>query len=162
MKDLISILKEKVLVSDGAYGTMLHEMGLPPKLLPEIWNLEMSEKITTLHAFYIEFGADLITTNTFNANPFRLRHFGLTSELETLIMAAVSCAVKAREDTGADIYIVGSVGPSGEFLKPFGELEFDEALLGYKRVFRAFERSEVDAVAIETITDLQELRAIQV
>ena len=160
MRSLISLLKERVLVSDGAYGTMLHEMGLPPNLLPEVWNLEMSEKITMLHKFYIEFGADLITTNTFNANPFRLRHFGLINELETLIAAAVSCAVKARKDAGADIYIAGSVGPSGEFLKPFGELEFDEALLGYRRVFRAFERSEVDAVTIETITDLQELRAI--
>ncbi len=151
---------EHVHISDGAYGTMFALRGLDPEKISEVLNLYSPLTVRQLQIDYIESGADLITTNTFNANPFRLKHYGLGGKLREIIKAGAGIAEEARKVSKKDVIICGSIGPSGEFLKPFGETEFDALYRGYSETVKAFDGTACDMLIIETITDLLEMKAL--
>lgn len=143
-------------VFDGAMGTMLHQAGLKPGQCPELWNIEEPAKITAIHRQYVAAGATIIETNTFGANRIKLSHYGLESKVAALNTAAVTAA---REAAGIQTKVAGSVGPTGKFIAPLGDLSFDSAYEVFYEQISALDQAGIDYIIIETIIDIQEMRA---
>ncbi|MCX7779385.1 MAG: homocysteine S-methyltransferase family protein [Negativicutes bacterium] len=144
-----------IYIFDGAMGTMLQEAGLTAGQCPELWNLEQPAKISAVHRAYLEAGAHIIETNTFGANRIKLSHYGLEKQVEAINQAGV----KAARAVGERALIAGSVGPTGKFISPLGDLEFDEVYDIYYEQIAALDKAGVDMLIIETIIDIQEMRA---
>jgi 5-methyltetrahydrofolate--homocysteine methyltransferase len=145
-----------IYIFDGAMGTMLQNTGLPPGYCPELWNIQQPESVTAIHKRYIDSGADIIETNTFGANRIKLTHYGLQDKVSLLNTAAVQAA---RAACGPNTTIAGSVGPTGKLIVPLGDLTFDYAYDVYFEQIRALDQAGVDMILIETIIDIQEMRA---
>lgn len=143
-------------IFDGAMGTMLQQAGLPLGYCPELYNIDQPEIITAIHRQYIASGATIIETNTFGANRIKLQHFGLTDKVSELNKSAVQAA---RLACGPHTKIAGSVGPTGKFIAPIGNLSFDEAYDVFYEQICALAEAGVDYILIETIIDIQEMRA---
>ncbi|KAB2951793.1 methionine synthase [Heliorestis acidaminivorans] len=143
-------------VFDGAMGTMLQEAGLKPGQCPEKMNLDNPDAITAIHRLYVEKGAQILETNTFGANRIKLAHYGLADQVEALCYGAVQAARKA---CGPNTEIAGSVGSTGKLIAPLGDLTFDDAVDVFKEQIGALDRAGVDYIIIETIIDIQEMRA---
>ncbi len=143
-------------IFDGAMGTMLHQAGLAPGECPEAWNITQPEKITAIHRQYIEAGATIIETNTFGGNRIKLSHYGLENKTTAINTAAVAAA---RLAAGTHAQIAGSVGPTGKFIAPLGDLSFDTAYDVFFEQISALDQAGIDFIIIETIIDIQEMRA---
>lgn len=141
---------------EGAMGTMLQQSGLQPGSCPELWNIEKPEIITKIHRQYIESGADIVESNTFGANRIKLAHYGLSEKVAQINTAAVNAA---RQALGPNTKIAGSVGPTGKFIAPLGDLDFDTAYDVFLEQITALDTAGVDKIIIETIIDIQEMRA---
>ncbi len=161
-KDLLAVLKKKVLLCDGAMGTMLQSYGLQGST--DLLNLipEAVDTIKDIHFQYIEAGADIIITNSLGSNPLKLEQLGKTSELEEINRQAVLSVKDAidrfREKTNdnKDIYIAGDVGTSGRLLEPYGDTKFSDIVDSYKLQISSLLKNGVDFILIETIIDLNE------
>jgi len=141
------------LVFDGAMGTLLHERGLQPGECPEFWCVDRPDDIREIHRLYKNAGANVLETNSFGANRYKLEHYGAAHRLEELNRAA---ARLAREVAGDDCHVLGSMGPTGAFLEPYGD-ETEEAFLDtFRRQAAALHEGGADAVIIETMTCLEE------
>ncbi|MBC7320312.1 homocysteine S-methyltransferase family protein, partial [bacterium] len=151
----LDALKERILVCDGAMGTMLMRYGLTSGGCSEEWNLSKPEVIEEIHRLYIEAGADCIETNTFGANRFRLSAHHLEDKVRELNIAGARIARKTAQDR---VFVLGSIGPTGRILEPFGDLSLDSAYEAFKEQAMALEEGGVDAIIIETMGDLQEAR----
>jgi len=149
-------LGREILVFDGAMGTMLQGRGLPAGACPDAWNLERPADVVAVHREYVEAGAHIIETNTFGATPIRLSHYGLQDRCRDITVAGVRCA---REAAAGRAWVAGSMGPLGALVEPLGELSFDEAYAQFAAQARAFAEARPDFIIIETIADLNELRA---
>jgi 5-methyltetrahydrofolate--homocysteine methyltransferase len=155
-KNLIELLHQSVLVADGAMGTMLHKYGLQAGSCPEEWNLSHPDIVQSIHRQYFDAGADLVETNTFGANRFRLEFHGNSDKVSELNRRAAELACSVRP---AGKFVAGSVGPTGEFLEPLGTLSFEKLEETFREQMTALQTGGVDLIIIETITDLQEARA---
>jgi 5-methyltetrahydrofolate--homocysteine methyltransferase len=144
------------LLADGATGTMLMAAGLPAGTPPELWNVEQPEKILALHRAYLSAGSQVILTNTFGGTPTKLGKAGLAARAHELNLAA---ARLARQAAGSMAFVAGDLGPTGELMKPFGSLTFDQALQDYAEQAAALAEGGVDLLWVETMTDLQEAKA---
>lgn len=145
-----------ILVADGATGTQLQKAGLKPGDSPERWNLENPEAIRALHRGYIEAGANVVLTNTFGGARFRLARHGLAGQAREINAAA---ARLAREAAGDSVFVFGDIGPSGELLKPLGKLTYEEAVAGFAEQAGGLLAGGVDAILIETMSDINEAKA---
>lgn len=154
--DLKEMLGRDVLVFDGAMGTQLQSRGLPAGGCPELWNLERPEAIRAVHADYVAAGAQILETNTFGALPCRLAHYGLQHRVQEINAAAVRIA---REAAAGRALVAASVGPTGLLIEPLGETSFQEAYDNYAAQAAALGEAQPDLIIIETIADLNELRA---
>jgi 5-methyltetrahydrofolate--homocysteine methyltransferase len=141
------------LLADGATGTMLQAAGLPVGEAPERWLLDNPNAIRSLAAQYVAAGSDLIYTCTFGASRVGLRRCGLEDKFDLLNRTAVRLA---REAAGPDAFVVGSIGPTGEMLEPYGEFSADEARASFAEQAALLAQAGVDALVCETFTDLQE------
>jgi len=150
-------LGKRFLIFDGAMGTMLQSVGLAPGVLPESLNISAPEKVEHIHSAYLAAGCDIIKTNTFGANPIKLR--GSSLSLESVLGSAFEIAKKAVSGCGRKAYIAMDAGPLGKLLAPYGELSFEEAYEAYAATFRFAEGFGADLILIETISDLYEARA---
>lgn len=153
--DVREKLKNDKLIFDGAMGTMLQNRGLKIGQLPEALNITSSDVVIDIHKKYIKAGADIITTNTFGANKYKLIDSNYT--VKEVIDAAIGNARKAIEDK--DIYIALDIGPIGELLEPMGTLSFQEAYDIFKEQVISGVENQVDLILIETMTDLYEAKA---
>ncbi|MBE6718949.1 MAG: homocysteine methyltransferase [Ruminococcaceae bacterium] len=145
-------IKNKRLYFDGGTGTVLQSMGLKAGETPEEWNITNPDKITALHEAYLDAGCNIIKTNTFGINKDKYNNY------EELIKKAIQCAknaVKGRKDK----YIAFDIGPSGRLLKPFGDMEFDEAVSLFASNVKVAEKCGVDLILIETMNDSYETKA---
>ena len=155
MKKIAERLKTgKILISDGAWGTFLYAKGLGPSECPELWNIDHSEDVEDIPASYIKAGADMVETNSFGANSFKLSHYGLADQASKLNEAA---AVISRKAAGNTKFVLGSVGPTGKILM-MGDVNPEEIYEAYKEQVIALEKGGVDAIIIETMSDLDEAK----
>lgn len=148
-------MTDKFTILDGAMGTTLQKMGIKPGQHPDVLSVTNPEMITKIHKSYIESGADIIYTNTFGANEYKLEGSGYS--VEEVISAAVSAAKKAAEGTGARVAL--DIGPIGMLLEPSGTLGFEEAYRMFRRQIICGAQCGADIIVIETMTDLYEVRA---
>lgn len=156
MNDIMTRLGHKPLFFDGAMGTILQEKGLAPGEAPELWNLQRPEDILAVHRAYLDAGADIITTNTFGANPFKCRENGV--EAEAVISAGVRLARQAVEQAGHGAVAL-DIGPTGKLLFPMGDLAFEDAVEAFAQMAGAGAAAGADCVLIETMNDLYEVKA---
>lgn len=153
MGTMIEALKVKeVLVSDGAWGTMLQKRGLSAGECPEEWNISHQDDVYAVAKSYIEAGADIILTNSFGGHPLKLRHFGFEEKAREFNRTA---AIISREAAGDTHLVLGSIGPTGALLM-MGEVTPEEMYDGFALQAQALKEGGVDALCIETMSDLEE------
>jgi 5-methyltetrahydrofolate--homocysteine methyltransferase len=134
---------------------MLQSQGLPPVTTFEEYNLSHPEAVAEIHSAYCEAGAEMIGTNTFGANPLKLKKAGLADKAYLLNYEGARIARKAAPK---DIFVFAAIGPSGEFLAPLGEIAPEEMYEVYKSQIRALVEGGVDILSLRTFTDLEELK----
>jgi len=155
--DILTRLQSgSVIVADGAMGTMLQAAGLPIGMSPEAWLLESPDPVCGVHRAYVEAGANLILTCTFGGTRVRLERAGLAERLAEVNRRAVEIA---REAAGGDVYVAGDIGPLGEFLAPLGKITYEQAVEIFAEQAAALAEAGVDVLYIETMSDLNEVRA---
>ena len=155
--DILSTLKSgRVIVADGAMGTMLQAAGLPIGMAPEAWLLENPDPVIGVHRAYVEAGADLILTCTFGGTRTRLERPGLSERVAEVNQRAVEIARKAA---GGEAYVAGDIGPLGEFLAPMGKITYEQAVEIFAEQAAALAEAGVDALYVETMSALEEARA---
>lgn len=153
--NILEKLKTSLVFFDGAMGTELQKKGLKTGELPECLNITNPEAIEEIHLSYLEAGCDVISTNTFGANPLKFS----AQELEAVVSAAFDCAENAvKKAGGKKHYIALDIGPLGKILKPFGDLPFEEAVECFAQVVRQG-RNRADLILIETMNDAYETKA---
>jgi 5-methyltetrahydrofolate--homocysteine methyltransferase len=146
-------------LADGAMGTMLFDQGLESGGSPELWNLEHPDRVEAIHRGYLEAGADLILTNTFGGNRFRLALHGLEARVAEFNRAGAQLARQAAQGLGDHAVVAGDIGPSGGILEPLGDLAYAAAVDGFAEQARALIEGGVDVMWIETMSDLEEVHA---
>jgi 5-methyltetrahydrofolate--homocysteine methyltransferase len=151
----IERLDSEILISDGAMGTMLSSVGFPPGESPEKWGLQNETKLRAIHEAYVKAGADIILTNTFGANAFKLAKFGLADEIDFINRAAAELAVSVA---GENVYVAGDIGPSGEFMEPLGLIAESQMRDAFAQQAKALADGGVDIIIIETMMDLNEMK----
>ncbi|MDD5086106.1 MAG: homocysteine S-methyltransferase family protein, partial [Candidatus Omnitrophica bacterium] len=160
MDNILEELKKRVLVYDGAMGTVLQARGILKKgMCPESLILDNPSAILKVHEEYVSAGADIIETNTFGANRLKLKEFGLEGKLEKINYKAVELARKAARDKA---YVAYGFGPLGKMLEPLGDLSFDAAVGLFREMIEAVARAKPDLILIETMTDIKEAKAAAV
>jgi len=153
MKSLLAELqKQRLLVSDGAWGTFLHQRRLEPGECPELWNVTHRGDVLSIAKSYIDAGADMILTNSFGASPFKLKHYGLAERTLELNEAA---AMISREAAGEDHFVLGSIGPTGVMLM-MGDISEQELYEGFAIQAKGLQNGGVDAILVETMSALDE------
>ncbi|MDY3974491.1 MAG: homocysteine S-methyltransferase family protein [Veillonella caviae] len=146
-------------IFDGAMGTMLQQSGLKEGDCPELFNVEQPHIVQEIHEAYLKSGSDIITTNTFGACSLKLADYGLQHRVEEINTAAVKAAKAAIQAVNPKARVAGSMGPTGLFIEPLGNISFDEVYETYKEQALALIAAGVDFIIIETIIDIQEMRA---
>ncbi len=152
---IAAFLKKRILILDGAMGTELQKRGMPSGVCPETWGLEHPEIVRAVHAAYARAGSDIVYTNTFGANRLKLAEFGL-ADVRGINRRLASLA---REAVGKDVLVAGDIGPTGQFVEPFGPVGFDEAVTIFREQAEGLLDGGVDLFVIETMMDIQEARA---
>jgi methionine synthase I (cobalamin-dependent)/5,10-methylenetetrahydrofolate reductase len=156
MQSFTEALEQRVLVCDGAMGTMLYSKGVFINKSFDALNLTRPELVEEVHQEYVRAGADLVETNTFGANRIKLGSFGLADSL-----AAINAegARIARRAAGERAYVAGSIGPLGIRIEPWGKTGVDEAREYFREQARALAEGGVDLFVLETFRDLNEIGA---
>lgn len=152
----LQAIAERVLVLDGAMGTMLQARGLRPGQSPEELNLTLPEVVAGVHREYLDAGADIIVTNTFGGSRAKLEHYGLQDRVAEINARAVAIA---REVCGDRAYVAASIGPTGQFVEPVGDVSFDEMAAIFREQARALVDAGADSITLETFLDIKEIRA---
>ena len=143
-----------VLIFDGAMGTLLQSRGLAPGQSPEHFGLERPQAVAAAHRDYLQAGADVITTNTFGGTAFKLGR-DVRVQAFNARMAEV-----ARKEAGDHRFVVGSVGPTGQMVRPLGNVEFTELVLAFREQIRGLAEGGVDCILAETHFDVSEAKAV--
>lgn len=153
-KLLEKIAEGRVLISDGAWGTFLHQKGLKADECPESWNLERPGDVMEIASSYVEAGADIVLTNSFGGSPAKLEGYGLRDQCYELNLAA---ALISKEAAGDNALVLGSMGPTGKMVF-MGEISEEELLEGLKEQVKGLAEGGADGIVIETMSDLEEAR----
>ena len=160
--ELLNLVKQRVVLFDGALGTMLITRGLSSGVAPEKWNVEKPEVVKEIHRAYFSAGSDVVQTNTFGGNRFKLRDKQLEDDLVRINETAVKLA---REVCPPGKFVAGDVGPSGQLMAPFGPFSVGEMEAVFAEQGRVLVEAGVDLISIETMFSLEEalaaLRAIR-
>ncbi|MGH9385007.1 MAG: bifunctional homocysteine S-methyltransferase/methylenetetrahydrofolate reductase [Vicinamibacterales bacterium] len=158
----MSALDDRVLVCDGAMGTMLYAKGVFINRCFESLNLTQAKLVGEVHDEYLRAGADVIETNTFGANRMKLRGFGLggqVSEINAAGARIARAAVGRHRTSDAHAYVAGAIGPLGVRIEPWGKTGVDEAEAMVREQAQALFEAGVDLFVLETFRDLNEIGA---
>ncbi len=155
---MLSRLAEGPLLCDGAMGTMLYSRGVPLDACFDVLNLNNPGLVQGIHAEYIEAGADLIETNTFGANRFKLAVHGLDARVREINARGAKLARSVRDSRGREVFVLGSVGPLGKYLAPIGTISAADARAAFREQAEGLLEGEVDGLIVETFSDHQEIR----
>jgi len=155
--ELKAFLQENTVYLDGGMGTLLQAQGLPLGELPERWNLTHPTAVQDVHKAYFDAGSHIVATNTFGANALKFTE----TELDEIICAAVSNARAAASasKSAQGKWVALDVGPSGKLLKPYGDLDFEDAVELFAKTVRLGVKYGVDLIFIETMNDSLECKA---
>ena len=165
-------LCRELLILDGAMGTLLQSRGLKGGDIPETWNITHADDLVEVHKSYLRAGSDIISTNTFGCNRFKLEKCGYTvDELATAGIKLAKRAIReyveeynASADSKnvkniSDYYVALDIGSLGKLLAPVGTLSFDEAVDAFKELIIAGDKAGADLILCETFTDNYEMKA---
>jgi homocysteine S-methyltransferase len=156
IQPFLEALHERVLVCDGAMGTMLYAQGVFINRSFDALNLSDPRHVLAVHHAYAQSGADVLETNTFGANRIKLRAFGLAERLHEINETG---ARLARDGAGGSAYVAGAIGPLGIRIEPWGRMGQDEAHEYFREQAQALLAGGVDLFVLETFRDLNEIRA---
>ena len=157
MRNFSEEIGESILILDGAMGTQLQEKGiLKTGDCPDYLNVTHPKEISEIHKSYLNAGADIIVTNTFGANPIKLSEFGLEDKVYEINFQAVKIAKSVVKDKG---FVSLSVGPTGKFIEPVGDVSFDYMNDVFKKQVKPAIDAGVDLFSLETFMDIKELKA---
>jgi len=150
--NILDEIKTRVLLCDGAWGTLLQQKGLQPGECPELWNLTRRDDVLDIARSYIEAGADIIETNSFGGSRIKLSQYGLDDKASLINETA---ATISREAAGPDRHVAGSIGPTGKILMT-GDVTADELYEAFSEQAIALEKGGADIIIIETMSDAEE------
>jgi homocysteine S-methyltransferase len=156
MNDFIESLSTRVLVCDGAMGTMLYAKGVFINRSFDALNITSPDLVGAVHEEYVRAGADIIETNTFGANRIKLGSFGIADKLHAINLEGARIARRAADGRA---YVAGSIGPLGVRIEPWGKTGIDEARDWFEEQARALAEGGVDLFVLETFRDLNEIGA---
>ena len=154
----LDLLANQTILADGAMGTMLHARGIGfDKCFDEL-NMTNPSAVAEIHREYIEAGAQLIITNTFGANRFKLSKHGLQDDVVEINKASVDLARRVVSASFKDVLVAGDVGPLGVRIAPFGRVQPEQAREAFAEQIKALAEAGVDLIVIETFSDLYEIQ----
>src|SRR3970282_68477 len=151
----LETLDQRVVLADGAMGTMLYAKGVFINRCFDELNLVMPSLVKDVHNGYRKVGCEVLETNTFGANPVRLLKYGLSEKMREINLAG---AQLARASAGDQLWVAGAVGPMGIRIEPLGPTSFDEAKENFKQQIPALVDGGVDFIILETFYDLREIQ----
>ena len=154
MRDLLSEVEKRVLVSDGAMGTMLYTKGVFISRCYDELNISNPQLVREVHLDYLNAGADILETNTFGANRTKLMTHGLAEQTGEINAQGARIA---REVAGTDVFVAGAIGPLGIRIEPWGKTSIEEAQTVFREQARALAGGGIDAFVLETFFDLNEV-----
>jgi 5-methyltetrahydrofolate--homocysteine methyltransferase len=149
------LLKRKIIILDGAWGTELYRRGMPDNAVPEVWGMENPEVLKEIHSEYKKAGADIIYAATFGANRIKLG----SRKIKNVKQINKELCQIAKAAAGKNCLVAGDIGGLGLFVEPFGELSFEEAVDIFKEQVSGQLAGGADLFVIETMIDIQETRA---
>lgn len=154
---ILDYIKEKLLYLDGGMGTLLQARGLQPGEFPERWNITHPDVIKNIHKSYYDAGSNVVNTNTFGANSLKFS----AVELEKIVKAAIANARKAIDESESahQKWVALDIGPLGKMLKPYGDLDFEDAVSIFAETVKLGEKYGADLIFIETMNDSYETKA---
>ena len=155
--NILEYIKDNVLYLDGGMGTLLQGKGLLPGELPERWSITHPDVIKDIHRAYYDAGSNVVNTNTFGANSLK---FGV-DELDAIIGAAIANARAAASESKGEQpkWVALDIGPTGRMLKPYGDLDFEDAVEVFAQTVRLGVKHGADLLFIETMNDSYETKA---
>ncbi len=151
---LDKLAEKKLLVSDGAWGTMLQANGLEPGDCPEEWNISHPDIVRSIAAEYSKAGADMVLTNTFGGSRVKLEKFGFGDRVREFNQAGGRLSLEGV--AGTDTIVAGSIGPTGEFLEPLGQMTEKQMEEIFAEQIEAIVSAGVRIICIETMTAIEE------
>ncbi|MCM1181409.1 MAG: homocysteine S-methyltransferase family protein [Clostridium sp.] len=154
-----TLVKQKILVLDGATGSNLQCAGMPTGVCPEQWILEHPEVLVKLQTAYINAGSNIIYAPTFTCNRIKLEEYGLEEQLAGMNRQLVALSKEAVAKTGYRAYVAGNLTMTGRQLYPIGKLTLEELIDVYKEQIRILADAGVDLLVVETMMSLAEARA---
>ena len=154
---ILDFLKDNIVILDGGMGTLLQSAGLKAGDKPETWNITHPEIIQKIHCDYYNAGSNVVNTNTFGANTLHFSH----DELEEVVKAAIANAREAAKvsESQKEKYVALDIGPTGKLLKPYGDLDFEDAVSVFAETVKLGVKYGVDLIMIETMNDSYETKA---
>jgi homocysteine S-methyltransferase len=152
---LLDSLKDKALLCDGAMGTMLYNKGVFLNTCFDELNLRSPELVQEVHREYVRSGVDVIETNTFGANRFKLKKHGLEDKVHEINLAG---ARLARQEAGRAVLVAGSIGPLGVKIEPWGQVSVEEAEQAFAQQAGGLLEGGIDLFILETFADINEVR----
>jgi methionine synthase / methylenetetrahydrofolate reductase (NADH) len=156
-ENFLDLLSSQTLLADGAMGTMLHARGVSFEKCFDELNLTNPAVVAEVHRAYIEAGAQIILTNTFGSNRFKLEQHGLGTKIAEINRAGVELARRVAAASYKDVLIAGDVGPLGVRIAPFGRVQPEQARAAFAEHIRALAEAGADLIVIETVSDLYEI-----
>lgn len=157
------LIEHKIVILDGATGSMLQKAGMPSGVCPETWILEHPEMLVNLQYEYLKAGTDIVYAPTFTSNRVKLQEYGLGEQIATINHSLVALSKEAirkyHETESRDVYIAGDLTMTGEQLQPYGKMTFEELVVIYKEQIQYLVEAGVDLLVVETMLSLQECRA---
>ncbi|MDR0823221.1 MAG: homocysteine S-methyltransferase family protein, partial [Endomicrobium sp.] len=159
-KDFLNLLNEKVLLLDGATGTELARKDYMKDIVSaEELNIKFPQRIADIYSSYIEAGSDILLSNTFGANPIRMKKYNLLDQTEEIIKSGINILRDCANKQNKEIIVAGDISSIGEYIEPLGKLSFDEAFDAFSIQAALLSKYNADIIVIETMTEIKETKA---